>query len=110
MSWAYRCMKCRGRNTWKHPWEWYKRTKKCRHCGHFRFYLDKARQYRTDYCCCAGYHHTHRSGSKFCEMNPQHELMVRTERYGEAVADVALDMAWEGRGATKVKNKDEVPF
>jgi DNA-directed RNA polymerase subunit RPC12/RpoP len=109
VSYAYRCMKCRGRNTLKHELEWYKRTPKCKHCGHFRFYLDKARQYRTDICRCSGYHYTHRTGSKFCEFNSNQELMIRVDRYGEKVEDVLLDMAWEGRGATKVK-KDEVPF
>ena len=109
MSYAYRCSKCRGRNTLKHPLEWYVRAKKCRHCGWFRFYVDKARQFRNDYCTCAGYHHTHRKGSLMCEHHPNYEINVRTGRYGEALADVLADIARR----TKEEKENElcpVPF
>ena len=109
MSWAYRCKRCRGRNTLKHKYEWYKRAPKCKHCSHSEFipppgsdkkpvigpvfYLDKARQYRTDFCVCEGYHFTHRVKSPYCIHNPEYEVRVRCGRYGELEADVRADIA-----------------
>lgn len=94
MSWAYRCMRCRGRNTLAHKFEWYKRTPTCRHCGHFRMYPDRERQYRKDICrdssCC---HYPHRIGSTVCIHHPQHEIIVRTGRGGELLSYVLEDIA-----------------
>lgn len=95
MSVAYRCMKCRGRNTLRRPLHDYLRVPKCRHCGHKSFYLDRARQYRNDYCRCEGYHYTHRAKSKFCTVNPNYELNVRVLRYGEDLTDVQIDIAFD---------------
>lgn len=109
MSVAYRCMKCRGRNTLPRPLEHYIRTPKCKHCGWFRFYLDKARQYRKDYCSCEGYHYTHRIKSKFCVHHPEYEFNVRTMRYGEDPEDVRIEMALN-RPANKEEETTECPF
>jgi hypothetical protein len=93
VSFAYRCNKCRGRNPLRSPLFKCWPEPKCKHCGHDKFYLDKARQYRNDYCTCEGYHWKHRTGSKFCIENPNYELNVRTERYGEDRAEVQLEIA-----------------
>ena len=94
-------MKCRGRNVFRHPVEWYIRAKKCQHCGHGRFYLDRARQYRDDYCSCSeNYHYTHRKGSTYCIHNPNYEVNVRVGRYGES-RDAVLE---------EIKQRDECPF
>jgi hypothetical protein len=94
MSFAMRCMKCRGRNTMRRQPTEYKKTPTCKHCKSCnRFYLDKARQYRKDYCSCEGYHFTHRHGTTFCIHNPGYEINVRTVRYGEALEDVLADIA-----------------
>jgi DNA-directed RNA polymerase subunit RPC12/RpoP len=105
VSWAYRCMKCRGRNTLPRQVEDYRRAPKCRHCGHKSFYLDKARQYRRDYCSCEGYHHTHRAKSPFCIENPNYELNVRVRRYGEDLLDVQIDIAFDAPMVTKSSEK-----
>ena len=98
MSWPYRCMQCRGRNTLAHRLEWYKRTPKCKHgCGCNRFYMDKARLRRTDYCVCEGYHHTHRIKSAYCVHNPNYELHSRVGRYGEDQALVLAEIAARAR-------------
>lgn len=87
-------MKCRGRNVFVRQIEDYLRPKKCRHCGHSRFYLDRRRQWRTDYCTCTdGYHYTHRIGSTFCIHNPDFQINVRVHRYGEKLEDVLEDIA-----------------
>jgi hypothetical protein len=124
MSWAYRCNKCRGRNTIKHKYEWYKKAPSCRHCGHAEFippegsikkavigpvfYLDKARQYRKDICrdtsCC---HYPHRYASTLCIHHPQHEIIVRTGRYGEALEDVLADIARREKEEIEAKNGNE---
>ncbi len=97
------------------PLERYVRTPKCKHCGHFRYYLDKGRQYRTDYCSCGGYHHKHRQGSKFCESNPDYEFNVRTMRYGEDPEEVRFDIEFHKQLASvpllKQKGEaEECPF
>ncbi len=94
MSYAYRCSKCRGRNTMKHRYDWYKRTPVCKHCKACnRYYLDKARQYRNDYCSCEGYHYKHRIKSACCIHHPDYELHVRVGRYGEDSAVVIAEIA-----------------
>ena len=92
MTFKYRCSKCRGRNCFKHLLDWYLRKRRCRHCGHDRFYLDRARQFRDDYCTCSGYHYTHRKGSTFCEHHPNYQVNVRVGRYGEKLEDVLEDI------------------
>lgn len=87
----YRCSSCRTRNLFPRRIETYVRLKKCRACGHTRFYLDRGRLYRNDYCACEGYHHKHRIRSTFCIHNPQYEANVRIRRLGEHPHDVALD-------------------
>lgn len=93
MTWKYRCNKCRGRNVFLKLLEDYVRPRRCRHCGHGCFYLDRRRQYRTDYCSCTeGYHHMHRLGSPLCIHHPQFELNSRVAR-GEELKDVLLEIA-----------------
>jgi DNA-directed RNA polymerase subunit RPC12/RpoP len=99
---AYRCMKCRMRNMFVRKLEAYKRVKSCKHCGHDRFYWDKARNYRTfvhqPICdCFAPYPHPHRKGSKWCDHNPLHEFWIRTELQGEDPNSVKLEMMFDGR-------------
>lgn len=91
MTWKYRCMKCRGRNVFKQKLDGWS-VEACRHCGHDKFYVDRRRQWRTDYCRCEGYHHTHRIGSTYCEHNPRFEVNVRVDRYGERLEDVLIDI------------------
>jgi ribosomal protein L37E len=101
-------MKCRGRNTLRRRIDDYLRVPKCRHCGHNTFYLDKARQYRTDYCSCEGYHHTHRIRSPFCIHNARYEFNVRTRRYGEDPVDVQIDIAFDAPATDH--HLEECPF
>jgi|GEM_PF-2773624 len=108
MSYAYRCMRCRGRNTLRHALEWYVRAPKCKHCKHDRFYLDKARQYRTDYCSCEGYHYTHRRCSTYCIHRPDYERNVRIGRYGEDPLEVDLDMAFHA--PPPISQPNQCPF
>jgi len=93
VSYAYRCTKCQARRALPRRLADYVRIPKCHSCGHKNFYLDKSRQYRSDYCSCEGYHHRHRQKSKFCIHHPDYELNVRTERYGEDRLDVQLEIA-----------------
>lgn len=94
------------------PWS----KDKCKHCGYDKFYLDRRRQWRSDYCDCSGYHYRHRIGSTYCEHNPKYELNVRVHRYGEDrdavlldIAEKMLDAAMEE--ALKLEPKDEdCPF
>ena len=108
MSYAMRCSKCRGRNTMKRLPEQYKKTPVCKHCKCCnRYYLDKARQYRNDYCSCEGYHWTHRVKSPYCIHNPEYEIRVRTGRYGEALEDVLADIARREKEEVETKNRTE---
>lgn len=95
MSFYYRCMKCRTRNTFRRPVEQYVRVRKCRSCTHVAFYVDKERQHRTDYCQCSGYHYRHRKGSPYCQTNPRYEFNVRVGRFKEDPLDVGIDIAWD---------------
>lgn len=110
MSWAMRCSACRGRNTMRKKPEHYKKTPVCKHCGKCnRFYLDKARQYRNDICrdesCC---HYPHRYASTLCIYHPQHEIIVRTGRYGEALEDVLADIARREKEEMENKNNEAI--
>lgn len=107
MTWKYRCMLCRGRNVFIRPLDDYLRKKKCRHCGHDRFYLDRRRQWRTDYCSCDGYHYTHRIGSTYCMHNPNYEVNIRVGRYGEDLQEVLLEIALREKPP---ETEDECPF
>lgn len=71
MSYIYRCSSCRTRNTWPRALASYVRWRRCRHCGHDRFYVDRERVNRLP-CHCDGYHHAHRPGSRRCESNTMH--------------------------------------
>lgn len=95
MRMPYRCMLCRTRNTFVRKIETYVRPKKCKSCGHTRFYIDRWRLHRNDYCRCEGYHYTHRKGSTFCIHHPQQERNVRVERHGEHPLDVFIDQAFD---------------
>ncbi|MGC4075449.1 MAG: hypothetical protein QM702_00125 [Rubrivivax sp.] len=89
MSFHFRCQRCRGRNVMPRHWHDYARPKRCRHCGHTRFYLDRERTYRT--CCsCDGAYHwgPHRPGSPLCWHN-RHWQANRAARDGEDDAIVA---------------------
>jgi DNA-directed RNA polymerase subunit RPC12/RpoP len=89
----YRCMKCRGRNTGT-AHESLRKTPKCRHCGHFRFYIDMARLNRTDICRDeACWYHPHRYGSTLCIHHKDYELMTRVHRHGEDEAEVRMEIA-----------------
>ena len=93
MGWAYRCNRCRTRNTFRKKLEEYVRPKKCKECGHDRFYYDRERNHRSDYCSCEGYHWTHRRGTTYCIHNPLYQVNVRVGRYGEKLEDVLEDIA-----------------
>lgn len=87
MSYHFRCNRCRGRNVMPRHWRDYKRPKRCKHCGHQRFYVDKERVARLS-CFCQGAYHweAHRPGSPMCERNPLHEAnRARRQGAGEAV-------------------------
>lgn len=71
MSHIYRCSRCRTRNTWPRALGTYVRGRRCRHCGHDRFYPDRERVTRKP-CNCSGYHHAHRPGSRRCDHNHLH--------------------------------------
>lgn len=94
MTWKYRCSKCRGRNVFKQKIDgWSKES--CRHCQHDSFYLDRARQFRNDYCDCThwcGYHFRHRKGSPRCVHHPQFQINARVFS-GEKLEDVLEDIA-----------------
>jgi Zn ribbon nucleic-acid-binding protein len=107
MGYAYRCSKCRTRNTFARRLEDYIRTKVCKSCGHKRFYWDKERNKRRDYCTCEGYHFKHRIRSLFCVHNPNYELNVRVLRYGEEPEEVMLDIAWNNSSPC---TSEEPPF
>jgi predicted nucleic-acid-binding Zn-ribbon protein len=106
MRYYYRCMKCRSRNVFAMPVEMYIRPRKCKSCGHARFYADKERTNRQDYCRCDGWHHTHRRGSTYCLYHPQRQLLDRL-RAGESRADIALDLAFD---SPVTPAPTEVPF
>jgi len=65
VSHIYRCSACRTRNTFRRALGDYVRGKRCRHCGHDRFYVDRERMNRRG-CTCGGYHFPHRRGSGAC--------------------------------------------
>lgn len=94
MSYAYRCMKCRTRNTLRQPLERYIRIPRCKRCLNTTFYVDKERQFRTDICTCDGYHFKHRIKSTFCIHNPLYQFNVRTMRFGEDPDEVREDIAF----------------
>ena len=94
MTWKYRCSRCRGRNVFKQKLDGWS-DEKCHHCQYARFYFDRARQYRDDYCSCShafGYHYTHRRGSPRCVHHPDFELNARVFS-GESLEHVLEDIA-----------------
>ena len=105
MSCIYRCMSCRTRNTFKKPVEDYVRGRKCWHCGHGRFYVDKERLQRP-VCRCGEYHFVHRPGSGACLQGTKTKIYA-ARRYGDEneVAEAVLEHAMaHGELAT------EIPF
>lgn len=101
----YRCSRCRTRNIFRRPVKTYIRPKRCRNCGHDKFYVDKERRDRKPCGCLGSYWWgPHRWGSAYCEHNPDHE-------YHRALRDGAHpgELAWEGLGL-KLHTGDTVPF
>lgn len=101
MSCHYRCSKCRGRNVLPRLLSEYKRPRKCKHCGHGHFYLDKERTYRS-VCRCEGSYHwgAHRPGSRMCEHNSMVDVH-RARRAGASdtvLLDLAAEAAWDKPG------------
>lgn len=90
----YKCCVCRTRNIFNHKVEWYKIKRKCKACGHQRFYVDKERQNRSDYCDCGSTHYRHRYKSNLCSHHPEFEKYERIRRYGEEAVEVVIDIAW----------------
>lgn len=85
----------------------YKRPRRCKHCGHGHFYLDKERTYRS-VCRCDGAYHwgPHRPGSPMCEQRPMFEVN-RARRSGvDDLLDVAADVALNTPGRVS----SECPF
>jgi hypothetical protein len=76
--------------------------KKCKTCGHRRFYLDKERNDRAagridrskETCYCSGHKHPHRPGVKFCFHHSNCEKDTRIARYDENPDDVETDISW----------------
>ena len=105
MTFKYRCCRCRVRNTFRRALEDYIRPKRCRGCGHGKFYWDRERNARREICGCDGYHYTHRKGSRLCVHNPRYELHERV-RQGEDHDDVLLELTLAG----KISGEGECPF
>ena len=109
---VYRCNRCRCRNTFRRALFTYVIARKCRDCGHTRFYVDKERVTRKP-CYCGGYHHAHRPGSRCCELHPRCDInrMLRAGASDEDVTEVVLEMAAQGRSVGRRFTVDEpVPF
>lgn len=69
---VYKCNRCKTRNSFIKPLEWYIRPKMCRHCKWLNFHVDSEamRRRRARPCTCAGCHYPHRRGSSVCFENP----------------------------------------
>ena len=72
----YRCNRCRTRNSFVKKLEHYLRPRRCRCCGHDRFYVDRERMRRRyeHPCKCDGCHYPHRPGSSVCFDNPYYGI------------------------------------
>ncbi len=95
---ADRCNRGRTRNTFWKKLEWYVKPRKCKVCGHTRFYWDKERNKRRAGCGCGGYWFPHRPGSRFCYLNPKHiinELIYRQRVNADELLDAKLEMDGE---------------
>lgn len=111
-------MKCRGRNAFAMPVDHYIRTRKCRHCGHTKFYVAVDRIKRPVCKCDGGLlvkngSIPHRPGAKCCLLNPAHPW-YRAQREGasqEDLMEIAIELAWEGEGG-RAATADDVtaPF
>lgn len=106
MSHIYRCSCCRTRNTFLRALTDYIRQRRCRSCGHRRFYADRERATRKA-CNCDGYHHAHRPGSRCCVANPSHAYW-RAKRQGED-EEVLLALTLESPGKVP-RGRCLVPF
>jgi DNA-directed RNA polymerase subunit RPC12/RpoP len=105
VSHIYRCSKCRTRNTFRRALASYVRGKRCRHCGHAGFYVDRERMNRIG-CQCGGYHFPHRPGSPCCDHHPARDYW-RALREG-ATGDDLLDASLRATG--KVVRGNWCPF
>lgn len=117
VSYSYRCNKCRTRNTFRQPLEHYVRPRKCKCCGHRRFYFDKERNRRQPCRCDGGLlgrsgSIPHRPGSPCCVLNPMHPYHRARVQGAPAdfLMDLFIDLAWEGEGGRVTAPGDPVPF
>jgi hypothetical protein len=107
----YRCNRCRTRNAFHRRVSDYIIKRKCRDCGHQRFYVDKERVARKP-CYCGGYHHAHRPGSRCCEHHPLH-IAYRAQRAGadhDEVQDLKLDATLDKATKTRPWRHALCPF
>lgn len=92
-------------------WRTYKRPKRCKHCGHDRFYTDRERIRRVA-CRCSGAYHwpAHRRGSLMCEGHPLHEAH-RARRDGESdeVVDALIRKARAMSEQIGLEGVEDVP-
>ena len=105
MSHVYRGNRCRTRNTFLRALATYVRPKRCRHCQHDRFYVDRERVARKA-CHCSGYHYAHRPGSRCCEHNPAHAYWRAHREGADSETLLALSLLSPG----KTRRGDHVPF
>jgi DNA-directed RNA polymerase subunit RPC12/RpoP len=113
----YRCSKCRTRNVFPRDLEDYRRARKCKACGHRRFYVDKERVARQACSCDGGLigrtgSIPHRPGSAGCLLNPLHpyhraRLMGAPE---EVLLTIQAELAFEGEGGRIMGKDDPCPF
>ena len=110
MTYPYKCNCCRTRNLFKKKLEEYVRTKKCKACGHNRFYFDKERATPVKPCTCFGYHFPHRPGSPCCEKNPlcNSNRARRMGVSGEELLEMIVEDAFENPG--KIWKSSKIPF
>lgn len=79
-----RCWRCNTRQTKAKPLGEYVRPPKCKACGKPALFVCKdrlARKHdRKKLCNCSGYHFKHRKGSKWCQKNPNADVVYQEER------------------------------
>lgn len=111
MRFAYRCSKCRARNTFPRKVEEYIIARKCKSCGYKRFYVDKERMRRKS-CYCSGYWFPHRIGCRCCVQNKDHVInsAIRAGATADELLDLRLDLLWEADGGRVMTEDEAVPF
>lgn len=104
---TYRCNACRARNTFNKRLAEYVRDKKCKACGHTRFYVDRERMSRIA-CTCSGYHFPHRPDSRCCERNVLHgyHRARRSGITGNELLDIFAEEAWDNPPTKPWKGRD----